>query len=133
LLEVEIVTPQKIIFTGKATSTTVPGSMGPFQVLFNHAPIVSTLETGIVIIVDPDNKSTFYATGNGFAEIRQNKVSILVESAVEASEVNKEEITKTISEKKDLLKTLKSDEAAKVKAEILIAENQLKTAGKASS
>lgn len=80
-LEVEIVTPQKVLFNGKASSVTVPGSKSPFQILVNHAPIVSSLSNGTVKIVDEAGKETAYSTTAGFVELQKNKVSILVESA----------------------------------------------------
>ncbi len=83
LLDVEIVTPQKTVFTGKAQSVNVPGSLAPFQVLFNHAAIVSSLDNGTIRIVDSNGKNIFFATGKGFAEVNKNLVSILVESALE--------------------------------------------------
>ena len=52
LLQVEIVTPQRVIFSGTAQSVTVPGSKSPFQVLFNHAPIVSSLDCGLTKLID---------------------------------------------------------------------------------
>ena len=81
LLDVEIVTPQKTVFTGKAQSVTVPGSLAPFQILYNHAAIVSSLDQGKVRIVDSNGKDVLYSTGKGFAEVNKNLVSILVESA----------------------------------------------------
>lgn len=81
LLNVDIVTPQKTIYSGKATSVSVPGRKSPFQVLFNHAPIVSTLDTGKVKIVTEENKELFYSTSGGFVEVRSNNISILVETA----------------------------------------------------
>ena len=59
-MRIEIVTPDKKIFEGDIKSVRVPGKKGSFQVLKDHAPIVSTLESGPVILVDPDGKETIY-------------------------------------------------------------------------
>ncbi|MBK7711315.1 MAG: F0F1 ATP synthase subunit epsilon [Bacteroidales bacterium] len=59
-MRIEIVTPDKKIFEGDIKSVRVPGKKGSFQVLKDHAPIVSTLETGSVILVDPDGKETIF-------------------------------------------------------------------------
>jgi len=83
LLDVEIVTPGKTVFIGKAQSVTVPGTLAPFQILFNHAAIVSSLDPGTIRIFDDEGKNVFFATGKGFAEVNKNLVSILVESAQE--------------------------------------------------
>jgi len=81
LMNVDIVTPQKTIFSGQAVSVSVPGGQSPFQILYNHAPIVSTLEKGVVKIVDAANKTTLFTTTDGFIEVRKNNISILVETA----------------------------------------------------
>ena len=57
-MRIEIVTPDKKIFEGEIRSVRVPGKKGSFQVLKDHAPIISTLESGSVILVDPDGKET---------------------------------------------------------------------------
>lgn len=81
LLEVEIISPQKVLFSGKARSVSVPGAMSPFQILYNHAPIVSSLNNGITKIVDETDSLLFFKTSSGFVEVRNNRVSILVERA----------------------------------------------------
>lgn len=81
LLELDIITPEQILFEGKAQSVTVPGTKSPFQVLFNHAPIVSSLENGQIKIVDDNNKTILFKTTQGFIEVKSNKVNILVDSA----------------------------------------------------
>jgi len=79
-LDVEIVTPQKTLFSGKAISVTVPGAKSSFQILWNHAPIVSSLSKGKITLVDEKNNETVYETSSGFVELQKNKVSILVEA-----------------------------------------------------
>lgn len=81
LLDIEVVTPKEKVYKGKAFSVTVPGTKSPFQILYNHAPIVSSLDNGKVIIVDDKNNEIIYRTGTGFTELQNNKVSILVEEA----------------------------------------------------
>lgn len=77
----EIVTPKKIIFKGNVISATVPGSKSPFQILFNHAPIVSSLDEGQIKFVDENSNEIKYNTGSGFVELANNRISILVEDA----------------------------------------------------
>ena len=55
LLNIDIVTPQSIIFSGTGVSVSLPGAQSPFQVLYNHAPIVSALEVGAIKIINEDN------------------------------------------------------------------------------
>jgi F-type H+-transporting ATPase subunit epsilon len=79
-MKIEIITPDKKIFEGDIKSIRVPGKKGSFQVLKDHAPIISTLENGSVIIVDQDNKETRYEINGGVIEVKMNKIILLVES-----------------------------------------------------
>lgn len=128
LLDVEIVTPQIVIFSGKAVSVTVPGTKGPFQILNMHAPIVSTLDIGLTKIVDESDKAHLFATGSGFTEVHRNKVSILVESAFESGEINIEDEKIKLLEAKEAIKNKKDIELNTIAA--LEAENKIKAAQK---
>jgi F-type H+-transporting ATPase subunit epsilon len=79
-MKIEIITPDKKIFEGDIKSIRVPGRKGSFQVLKDHAPIISTLENGTVIMVDQDNKETRYEINGGVIEVKMNKIILLVES-----------------------------------------------------
>ena len=81
-LNVEIITPAEVIFSGEAVSISLPGSKAPFQVLTGHAPIVSSLDKGN-IKVDTGKGEKLFQSSTGFAEVNNNKVSVLVESAQE--------------------------------------------------
>jgi len=125
LLDVEIVTPHKVVYQGKAVSVTVPGSKGSFQVLYNHAPIVSTLDIGLTKLIDESDKVKIFATSNGFTEIHQNKISILVDSADDSSEINIEKTEKELENLKEEQKNNKNDE--EIKLQIKIIENRIRT------
>ncbi len=81
-LNVEIITPSQVIFSGEAISISLPGSKAPFQVLSGHAPIVSSLDNGNIKI-DLGKQEKIFQSSTGFAEINNNKVSVLIESAQE--------------------------------------------------
>ena len=85
---VEIVSPQRMVFEGEAESVTLPGTVGPFQVLVNHAPILSELEVGDIKIVDAAGHEIHIATTGGFAEVKDNKMSVLAEAAERSSEID---------------------------------------------
>ena len=79
-MRIEIVTPDKRIFEGDIKSVRVPGRKGSFQVLKDHAPIVSTLESGPVIMVDPEGKETIFEIDGGVIEVKANKIILLADS-----------------------------------------------------
>jgi len=125
LINIEIVTPQKVVFSGKAQSVTLPGSLAPFQVLYNHAPIVSSLDLGIIRIVDENNKKLFYASNSGFAEVSKNNVSILVEKADFAGDISIEEVKQDLNEYREKLKTIDKVHFEEIKIKIKELENRL--------
>jgi F-type H+-transporting ATPase subunit epsilon len=79
-MKIEIITPDHKVFEGDIKSIRVPGRMGSFQVLKDHAPIISTLENGPVIIVDQADKETIYEINGGVIEVKMNKIILLAES-----------------------------------------------------
>ncbi|MCL3780376.1 ATP synthase F1 subunit epsilon [Prolixibacteraceae bacterium JC049] len=76
----EIITPEKKVYEGEIKLVKLPGSAGSFEILENHAPIVSTLDTGELKIVDTNDETTIYQIKGGVVEARQNKVVVLAES-----------------------------------------------------
>ena len=78
MLELRIVSPEKVEFDGAVESVLVPGTMGQFEILNDHAPIISTLQKGDVEYVTKEGKVTLSILG-GFVEGQKNKVSLCVE------------------------------------------------------
>ena len=76
---VEIITPEKKLFAGETTMVRVPGTDGSFQILNNHAPIVSTLEKGVITVRKPDGIEVNFEIKSGLVECKKNKIIILVE------------------------------------------------------
>jgi F-type H+-transporting ATPase subunit epsilon len=76
----EIITPDKKIFEGDVKLIQVPGSKGAFQILKNHAPIISTLDKGTIKIKDKQGKEHFFEVDGGVIENVANKIIVLVES-----------------------------------------------------
>lgn len=81
-MKLTIITPDKSVFDGTVTSVTVPGSAGSFEVLENHAPIVSTLEDGKVIIRTGKSEEIINIIG-GVVEVIHNKITVLAEGITE--------------------------------------------------
>jgi F-type H+-transporting ATPase subunit epsilon len=75
----EIITPDKKVFSGEVSSVSVPGTDGRFQLLNSHAPIISTLLNGAVKVRDKEGEKVFNVKG-GVIENLDNKVIILAES-----------------------------------------------------
>jgi F-type H+-transporting ATPase subunit epsilon len=79
-MKIEIITPEKKIFEGEIKSVRVPGKKGSFQVLKDHAPIISTLEKGSVWMVDQENNEIKYEISGGVIEVKANRIILLADS-----------------------------------------------------
>jgi F-type H+-transporting ATPase subunit epsilon len=79
-MKIEIITPDKKVYDGEIRSVRVPGKKGSFQVLKDHAPIISTLDSGNVIMVDQDGKETILEITGGVIEVKTNKIILLADS-----------------------------------------------------
>lgn len=77
-MTLEILTPEKKVFEGEATSVTLPGALGSFEILNHHAPIISTLQDGKLIIRSGKGEESFFIKG-GVVEASDNKVVVLAE------------------------------------------------------
>lgn len=78
-MHLTIITPDKQVFDGEVQRVTLPGSAGNFQVLRDHAPIVSILEKGRILYKD-EAREHVLAIEEGLVEVRDNRIVILVEA-----------------------------------------------------
>ena len=79
MLKLKIVSPERIEFEGEVKSVLVPGTMGQFEILVNHAPIISTLEKGKVFYVLEGGEKKSIDIIGGFVEVQKNVVSVCAE------------------------------------------------------
>jgi F-type H+-transporting ATPase subunit epsilon len=89
----EIVTPEKMAFSGKVEEVTIPGSEGEFGVLRGHAPLLAGVDIGELHYTQ-ENKKIYYAINTGYAEVTPVKVTILVETAERSDLIDKERAQK---------------------------------------
>lgn len=76
-MKVTVVSPEKTIFEGEVSSVTVPGEKGRFEVLRNHAPIISCLQKGTIVCKGEETRS--FDITSGFIEVAHNEISICAE------------------------------------------------------
>lgn len=76
----EIITPDKLIYSGKIKLVQLPGTKGAFEILNNHAPIISTLEKGKIKVIEEGGKELFFDVDGGVIENKDNKIIVLAES-----------------------------------------------------
>ncbi|AQG81223.1 ATP synthase F1 subunit epsilon [Spirosoma montaniterrae] len=80
-MTLDIITPDRKVFSGEVSAVTFPGSQGQFQVLNDHAALVSTLAKGPIVVQSAAGQQTFTVDG-GVVEVLQNKVLVLAEAVV---------------------------------------------------
>jgi F-type H+-transporting ATPase subunit epsilon len=78
MLKLRIIAPDRLVFEGEVESVTLPGTVGSFTVLNNHAPIITSLEKGKIVYKDANN-SNEVVVKSGFAEVKDNILSICIE------------------------------------------------------
>ncbi|MEZ5019162.1 MAG: ATP synthase F1 subunit epsilon [Bacteroidales bacterium] len=82
-MKIEIITPDRNIYSGEIRSVRVPGRKGSFQVLKDHAPIISTLDAGPVIITDDQGAEVQFEITGGVIEVRRNRIILLADSVTQ--------------------------------------------------
>lgn len=125
----EIITPQRIVFQGEASSVSAPGVLGGFQVLYNHAPLISALQAGTIKVKDVDGNDLVYATSGGFVEAKDNQVTVLADTAERRDEID---VDRARAAKERALKRLREREEAvdiaRAQAALARALNRLRVA-----
>jgi F-type H+-transporting ATPase subunit epsilon len=76
----EIITPDKTVYSGQVKLVQLPGSKGTFEILNNHAPIISTLNKGKIKVEEESGKELFFDVDGGVVENKDNKIIVLAES-----------------------------------------------------
>jgi F-type H+-transporting ATPase subunit epsilon len=92
-LMLEIVSPEKMVFSGKIEEVTIPGTEGEFGVLRGHEAFLSSVDIGELNYLK-DGKKTYYAVNTGYAEVTSDRVTILVETAERAEDIDKDRALK---------------------------------------
>lgn len=82
-MNLEILTPEKKLYSGEVYGVQLPGISGLFEVLDKHAPLVSALGKGTVKVLKDKSSTISFTISGGFIEVLNNKASVLVEGAME--------------------------------------------------
>lgn len=77
-MQLDILSPDQKVYSGEVVSVQLPGSKGSFEVLNNHAPLISSLDRGKIRVRTAKNDENFMIS-SGFVEVLQNKITVLIE------------------------------------------------------
>jgi len=86
-INLEIITPEKTIYKDVINSITIPGTLGSFQVLKDHAPLISSFEVGVITVQKNGNKN-YFSTSGGTVEVEKNKILVLADSVEKVDEID---------------------------------------------
>ncbi|HOE79277.1 MAG TPA: F0F1 ATP synthase subunit epsilon [Smithellaceae bacterium] len=92
-LMLEVVTPGRIVFSGKVEEVTLPGTEGEFGVLRGHEPFLTSVDIGELYFL-ANGKKVYYAVNTGYAEVTGSKVTVLIETAERADAIDKDRAVK---------------------------------------
>jgi F-type H+-transporting ATPase subunit epsilon len=112
----ELVSPEKLLISEAVESVLVPGAEGDFQVLANHAPVLSTLRPGLLDVVLPGGKERRIYVRGGFAEAGPDSLTVLAQTAIDSADLNKAALAQEIKDAEEDVTDAK-DDAARDKAQ----------------
>jgi F-type H+-transporting ATPase subunit epsilon len=126
--KLEIVSPSKSIYNEMVKAVTFPGEIGEFQVLFNHASMISVIAIGKIKIEKEDGRKMFFATSGGTVEVNDNKVLFLAETAEPANDIDLDRAQKALERAKERLSSenKKDLDFARAESALLRAINRIK-------
>ena|SRR6201996_5169274 len=127
-LRVRLVTPERILFETQADSVDLPGKSGYFEPLYGHAPLVSLLGAGDVIVHGGDQDGQRYNVSWGFVEVLPNRVTILANDALKPQEIDVPRAQKQLEHGEQEWKDAGDSEEAYTEALRVIAEAEAKIA-----
>ena len=122
--QLEIITPEKVFDEGQVSYMRAPSLDGFFGVQSRHAPAIIAMSIG-EIKVTKDGKESYYSTSGGFADIRPENVQLLVETAENITEIDKERAEEAMKRAQDTLRDSEAD-LTRGKAALYRARNRLK-------
>jgi F-type H+-transporting ATPase subunit epsilon len=115
-IKLEIITPEKSVLKGEVEAITVPGSIGSFQILKNHAPLISNFEIG-VITVKKNGDISHFTTSGGTVEVNNNNVLVLADSAENVNDIDVNRAEQAQKRAEERLSEKQKEEIDEVRAE----------------
>ncbi len=121
----ELVSPEKLLFSGEVEAVVVPGAEGEFTVMKDHAPLMAVLKAGIVEIDAPAKKTKLFVRG-GFADVANGGLTILAEQSVPLDQFDATQLAGEIKNAEEDVADASTDEARRVASEKLDQLKELK-------
>ena len=123
----ELVSPERLLFSGDVEAVVVPGSEGQFTILKDHAPVMATLKPGVVAVDAPTGKQSLFVRG-GFVDVSAAGLTILAEQAIPVAELDLARIEQEIRNVEEDFNDAQSDEGKRAAGEKLAQLREVKAA-----
>lgn len=121
----ELVSPEKLLFSGDVEDVIVPGSEGQMTVLANHAPVMTTLRPGLIVMHSGSGAKSVFVRG-GFADITPSGLTILAEYAIPLEDLNELHLAAEIKHLEEDVASASEGEAKRIATERLNQLNEVK-------
>jgi F-type H+-transporting ATPase subunit epsilon len=118
-LHFELVSPARLLFSGDVASVQIPGSEGEMTILSNHAPVLSTLKPGVVVVAKDGGTAEKIFVRGGFAEVNASGLTVLAETAIPLADLDSAAIAAQIKNAEEDVADAKSDDARAKASETL--------------
>ena len=92
----EIVTPDRVVLDAPVRSVRLPGSKGSFGILANHAPLISSLETGPIKVEHDNGDIEFIAASGGFADVQPDRVTVVADTAERSADIDVKRVEEAV-------------------------------------
>ena len=113
----EIVSPEKLVFSGEVEAVAVPGTEGEFTVLKDHAPLIAMMKPGVVVIEEAPAKKLRLFVPRGFAEVAPSGLTILADKALPLAELDAATLDAEVGNVEEEIAGAKGDEARRMAVE----------------
>ncbi|GLI94785.1 F0F1 ATP synthase subunit epsilon [Methylocystis echinoides] len=124
----ELVSPEKLLFSGDVESVVAPGAEGQFTVLKDHAPVMTTLKAGVVTVAGGDGKVEKLFVRGGFADVNAGGFTILAELALSLAEIDAAKLDADIKDAREDVNDAKTDEARRAASDKLAQLEEMRAA-----
>jgi F-type H+-transporting ATPase subunit epsilon len=118
-LHFELVSPAKLLFSGDVVSVSLPGTEGDMGILAGHAPVLSTLRPGVVVVTKDGGSSEKIFVRGGFAEVNTKGLIVLAETAIPLAELDSGALAQQIKDAEEDVADAKDDETRRKAVENL--------------
>ena len=130
MVEFELVSPERLLLSEPVAMVVVPGSEGDFGVLPGHAPMISTIRTGVISIYEDGRVDRRIFIAGGFAEVTPTRCTVLAEEAIPLDTIDRAEADARLAAARDAVETAGSDEQrATAEARLATAEALVQIVG----